>query len=58
MTDRTQTCADGCPASVSVLEVTEVPHHVSRAAVAVVLVLVLDFVMPLGPSSCCFLRTK
>lgn len=58
MTDRTQTWADGCPALVSVLEVTEMPRHVSRAAVVVVLVLVLDLVVPLGPSSCCFLRTK
>lgn len=57
MTDRTQTWADGCLASVSVREVIELSCHISRAAV-VILALMPNFVVPLGLTGHCFLRTK
>lgn len=58
MTDRTQTWADGYLASVSVREVTELSCHISWAAVVVVLALMLNFVVLLGLTGHCFLRTK
>lgn len=48
MTDRTQTWADVCLASVSVRELTELSCHISWAAVVVVLALMLNFVLLLG----------
>lgn len=48
MTGRTQTWADGCLASVSVGQVTELSCHISWAAVVVVLALMLNFVVLLG----------
>lgn len=48
--------AENCSAMVSVLEVIGMPCRTCWAAITVVLVLVLDFVILLGLSSCWFLR--